>query len=58
MATSGSAALEGYRDIWKRKPALRVVYDDLYDRLAAACRTGVTIETAAVSATSRKDWMT
>ena len=36
--------LAGFRTVWDRKPTLRVVYDDLYDRIAAACRSGVTIE--------------
>ena len=36
--------LEDYRATWNRKPVLRVIYDDFYDRLAAACRPGVTIE--------------
>jgi SAM-dependent methyltransferase len=39
-----SEPLEGYREIWNRKPALRVVYDDSYDRIATACRPGLTIE--------------
>jgi SAM-dependent methyltransferase len=36
--------LEDYRAAWDRKPVLRLIYDDFYDRLAAACRPGVTIE--------------
>jgi SAM-dependent methyltransferase len=44
MKAPATAALEGYRDIWTTKPALRAVYDDFYDRLAAACRAGLTIE--------------
>ena len=36
--------LAGFRAVWDRKPTLRVVYDDFYDRIAAACRSGVTIE--------------
>jgi SAM-dependent methyltransferase len=39
-----SDPLEDYRSVWERKPVLRVVYDDFYDRIAAACRQGVTIE--------------
>jgi SAM-dependent methyltransferase len=39
-----SDALHGYRDIWKRKPVLRAIYDDFYDRIAAACIPGMTIE--------------
>jgi SAM-dependent methyltransferase len=30
--------------VWDRKPVLRLVYDDFYDRIAAACRPGLTIE--------------
>jgi len=36
--------LDGYRAIWARKPTLRTVYDGFYDRIAAACRPGLTIE--------------
>jgi SAM-dependent methyltransferase len=36
--------LTDYRSIWERKPVLRLVYDDFYDRIAAACRPGRTIE--------------
>jgi SAM-dependent methyltransferase len=39
-----SDPLEGYRRIWDRKPVLRAIYDDFYDRIAAACRPGLTIE--------------
>ena len=44
MAAPASDPLEDYRGIWERKPVLRVVYDDFYDRIAAACRSGLTIE--------------
>lgn len=37
-------ALEHYRGMWQRKPALRVVYDDFYDRIVRACGPGPTIE--------------
>jgi SAM-dependent methyltransferase len=37
-------ALGDYRSVWERKPALRVVYDDFYDRIAGACRPGRTLE--------------
>jgi SAM-dependent methyltransferase len=37
-------ALHRYREIWNRKPALRVIYDDFYCRIAAACRPGLSIE--------------
>ncbi|HZD62823.1 MAG TPA: class I SAM-dependent methyltransferase [Xanthobacteraceae bacterium] len=33
-----------HRRVWERKGVLRLVYDDFYDRIAAACRQGVTIE--------------
>lgn len=36
--------LADHRSIWERKPVLRVVYDDFYDRIVAACRPGLTIE--------------
>jgi len=36
--------LADYRTIWDRKPVLRLIYDDFYDRIAAACRPGRTIE--------------
>jgi SAM-dependent methyltransferase len=42
--TPPSGALEKYAQVWKHKPVLRVIYDDLYDRLAAACLPGPTIE--------------
>ena len=37
-------SLASYRDAWQRKPVLRVVYDDFYDRIAAARASGRTIE--------------
>jgi hypothetical protein len=30
--------------VWDRKPVLRLVYEDFYDRIAAVCRAGRTIE--------------
>jgi SAM-dependent methyltransferase len=39
-----SEVLRDYRSIWDRKPVLRLVYNDFYDRIAAACVTGTTIE--------------
>ncbi len=36
--------LAGYRAVWERKPVLRIVYDDFFDRIAAACAPGVTLE--------------
>jgi SAM-dependent methyltransferase len=44
MAAPASDPLHDYRGIWERKPVLRVVYDDFYDRIAPACRSGLTIE--------------
>jgi SAM-dependent methyltransferase len=44
MQPPASDPLAGYREIWNHKPALRVVYDDFYDRIATACRSGLTIE--------------
>jgi SAM-dependent methyltransferase len=44
MTAPATEPLEGYRDVWERKPVLRLIYDDFYDRLAAACRPGMTIE--------------
>jgi SAM-dependent methyltransferase len=41
---SSPDSLSSYRDVWRRKPVLRVVYGDFYDRIAAACRPGMTIE--------------
>jgi SAM-dependent methyltransferase len=39
-----SSALERYRQAWERKPLLRRVYGDMYDRIAAACVCGTTLE--------------
>jgi SAM-dependent methyltransferase len=44
MCVPASDALADYRGVWERKPILRVIYDDFYDRIAAACRPGLTIE--------------
>src|SRR5262245_37306251 len=44
MSAPATEPLEGYRDVWERKPVLRLIYDDFYDRLAAGCRPGRTIE--------------
>ena len=37
-------ALDGYLTIWERKPVLRTVYDDFYQRIATRCIPGLTIE--------------
>jgi len=36
--------LDGYRRVWNAKPVLRAVYGDFFDRIAAACGTGRTLE--------------
>ena len=36
--------LDRFRTVWERKRALRIIYDDFYDRIVAACRPGLTIE--------------
>jgi SAM-dependent methyltransferase len=36
--------LHGYLDLWKRKPVMRLIYDDFYDRIVVECVPGVTIE--------------
>src|SRR5262249_48203512 len=36
--------LADYRCIWECKPVLRLVYEDFYDRIAATCSVGRTIE--------------
>lgn len=33
-----------YRDIWQRKPALREVYRDIYQRILASCASGSILE--------------
>lgn len=42
--TSSTQALGTYAQIWDRKPVLRVIYEDFYDRLASKCLPGATIE--------------
>lgn len=39
-----SDSLRDYLSIWNEKPVLRLVYNDFYDRIAAACVPGLTIE--------------
>jgi SAM-dependent methyltransferase len=39
-----SNQLQSYRAAWQRKPVLRVIYNDFYDRIAAACIPGATVE--------------
>ncbi|HEX8168888.1 MAG TPA: class I SAM-dependent methyltransferase [Beijerinckiaceae bacterium] len=42
--TRSADPLAGYRSVWDRKPVLRVVYDDLFRRIAGACAPGLTLE--------------
>jgi len=44
MERAASGQLADHRGVWERKPVLRLVYEDFYDRIAAACRVGRTIE--------------
>ena len=44
MRSAASDQLADHRNVWERKGVLRVVYDDFYDRIAGACRDGLTIE--------------
>jgi SAM-dependent methyltransferase len=44
MERAASGQLADHRGVWERKPVLRLIYDDFYDRIAAACRRGRTIE--------------
>jgi SAM-dependent methyltransferase len=39
-----AGALDEYLGVWDRKPGLRVIYDDFYDRIAGLCTLGLTIE--------------
>jgi SAM-dependent methyltransferase len=39
-----AGALDEYLSVWDRKPILRAVYDDFYDRIATFCASGLTIE--------------
>ena len=39
-----SEALTNYRSVWERKPVLRMLYDDLFARLASYCVPGHTLE--------------
>lgn len=39
-----SSALSDYRSVWDRKASLRVVYADMFERIAAACGRGPTLE--------------
>src|SRR5205809_3496841 len=39
-----SDSLRDYLSVWNQKPVLRLVYNDFYDRVVAACVSGVTLE--------------
>jgi SAM-dependent methyltransferase len=43
-AAGASEHLQNYRAAWERKPVLRAIYDDFYDRIVEACVPGPTIE--------------
>lgn len=44
QAVDSATPLQHFRAVWERKPVLRVIYDDFYDRIATACVPGATIE--------------
>ena len=44
MERAASGQLADHRGVWDRKPVLRLIYENFYDRIAAACRHGRTIE--------------
>lgn len=44
MAVEPSKTLGEHRDSWLKKPSLRAVYHDLYQRMAGATRSGKTLE--------------
>jgi SAM-dependent methyltransferase len=39
-----TGALDEFLGVWDRKPGLRVIYEDFYDRIAGLCTSGLTIE--------------
>lgn len=39
-----SEVLDGYRSVWERKPVLRTVYGDIFDRIASRAVPGTTLE--------------
>ena len=39
-----SESLAEFADVWNRKPVLRLVYADIYDRIARQCGPGLTLE--------------
>lgn len=42
-----SGALDEYRSVWDRKPVIRAVYRDMFERLAACCGPGPTLDVGA-----------
>jgi len=44
MNVSTTDQLERCCGVWDRKRVLRIIYDDFYERIAAACGPGITIE--------------
>jgi SAM-dependent methyltransferase len=44
QAIDAATPLLQFRAVWERKPVLRAIYHDFYDRIAAACVPGATIE--------------
>jgi SAM-dependent methyltransferase len=44
MDMAAASPLSHFRAMWDRKPVLRAVYGDFYDRIAAVCVSGTTIE--------------
>jgi SAM-dependent methyltransferase len=51
-----SEVLAHYRDIWDRKPVLRAVYRDMFDRIAARCGPGPTLDIGAGIAKLKERW--
>ena len=39
-----SGALAEYAKLWRRKPVLRMIYEEFYERIVGACIPGVTLE--------------
>lgn len=39
-----SGVLDDYRSVWERKPVLRAVYNDIFDRIASRTVSGTTLE--------------
>jgi SAM-dependent methyltransferase len=39
-----ATALTDYRAVWSKKPVLRLIYDDIFERIASEVTSGITIE--------------